>query len=77
MKDTSTFTVSRCHSVGTAPVGLQQQNCHDHANVVPALKTWRKSNVSATVRCPNELLPKVRALIAAYRQQHQNHPDRW
>jgi hypothetical protein len=73
----STFTVSRCTSAVTTSSISQQQNRQKHAVAAPAKTSYRKSSVSGTVRCPNELLPKVRALIEAYRQQHQNDPDRW
>jgi hypothetical protein len=40
-------------------------------------RNWRNSTASKVLRVPNELLPRVRQLLAEYRAAKCLDPDRW
>jgi hypothetical protein len=73
--------IERCYSAVSATTALQQQTAKKPVPISGAIKTktsgYRKSNVSCTIRVPNELVGKVRALVTAYRRELQSHPDMW
>lgn len=70
-------TNSQRHNAVSATHVLTQQNAPTAPRTTPVAKTYRRSAVSRTVRVPNELVPRVNALIAAYREQQRNDPDTW
>ena len=73
--------IKRCVNVVSATSTLQQQTATKSTPEEGGVKTkstsYRKSLVSRTVRVPNELVGKVRALVAAYRMQQRSNPDTW
>jgi hypothetical protein len=76
---------SRRHSaVSTKPpltqqVALSSQHLSDMKKQMPAtaVRSYRISQSSATMRVPNELRSKVQALVDSYRKQQINDPDTW
>lgn len=68
---------NRCNNAVSAAIPLTQRCTPIAAVLEPAKKTYRQSGVSRTVRVPNELVPRVNALIAAYRQRLHDDPDTW
>ena len=73
--------INRCISAVSAASTLQQQTATKSSPKEGGVKTkstsYRKSSVSRTVRVPNELVGKVRALVAAHRLQQSSNPDTW
>ena len=72
--------IKRCISAVSAPTALQQQiatKSSPERGVKTKSTSYRKSLVSRTVRVPNELVGKVRAMVAAYRTQQRSNPDTW
>lgn len=69
--------MNRCNNAVSAHKPLTQQNVPVAAPAVPAIKTYRRSSASRTVRVPNELVFRVNALIADYRERLRNDPDKW
>lgn len=69
--------MNRCNNAVSAHKPLTQQSAPVAAPAVPAIKTYRRSSASRTVRVPNELVPRVNALIADYRERLRNDPDTW
>lgn len=69
--------MNRCNNAVSAHKPLTQQNAPVAASAVPAIKTYRRSSASRTVRVPNELVPSVNALIADYRERLRHDPDTW
>jgi hypothetical protein len=69
--------IHRSHSVVSATTPLTQQSAPTTPHPSPIRKTYRRSATSRTVRVPNELVPRVNALIAAYREQLRDNPDSW
>lgn len=67
----------RCNNAVSASRLLSQRSRPITAVSVPVRKTYRQSGVSRTVRVPNELVPRVNALIAAYRERLHDDPDTW
>lgn len=68
---------SRCNNAVSAACVLTQQNAPVAAPAIPVRKTYRRSSASRTVRVPNELVPRVNALIAEYRERLRHDPDTW
>ena len=73
--------INRCFSAVSAASTLQQQTATKLSPKEGGVKTkstsYRKCLVSRTVRVPNELVGKVRALVAAYRTEQRSNPDTW
>jgi hypothetical protein len=73
--------VKRCISAVAASAAVQQQITRKSVPIECAVKTktsgYRKSMVSCTIRVPNELAGKVKALIKAHRTEQQRNPDKW
>lgn len=67
----------RCNNAVSAIVPLTQRSSPTTAVSVPTSKRHRPSGISRTVRVPNELVPHVNALVAAYRQRLHDDPDKW
>lgn len=76
---------NRCHSAVTA-MSLQSQqsstkskpaNTSAEQKIIATKRRHRPSNTSATMRIPHELRAQVTAIVAAYREQHRDDPDRW
>jgi hypothetical protein len=71
-------TKKYCNNAVSAHKPLTQQNGSVAASPTPVKKTYRRSAVSRTVRVPNELVPRLNALIAEFRKrQQQDDPDIW
>jgi hypothetical protein len=68
---------NRCNNAVSARKPLTKQNVPVAAPAIPVRKTYQRSTVSRTVRVPNELVPRVNALIAAYRERLRHNPDTW
>jgi hypothetical protein len=76
---------NRCNSAVSAKP-LQSQQTQQKALPKPgaaeqinaaAARRYRPSSTSATMRIPHELRTQVAAIVARYREQHRNDPDRW
>ena len=68
-------TNSCCNSVVTILKIQSQKSPQKPAPTGGAQKTYRVSQISRTVRVPNELLSRVNKLIADYRTQQRSDPD--
>lgn len=68
---------NRCNNAVSARKPLTQQSASVAAPAITVRKTYRRSSASRTVRVPNELVPRVNALIAEYRERLRNDPDTW
>jgi hypothetical protein len=68
---------SHRHNAVSATDALTQQSAPTAPRTTPVAKTYRRSAISRTVRVPNELVPRVNALIVAYREQQRDDPDTW
>lgn len=77
MKSHTRATKDRCNNAVSAAIPPTQRSSPITAVSVPVRKTYRQSGVSRTVRVPNELVPRVSALIAAYRERLHHDPDTW
>lgn len=85
MSKTIKANKSRCDSTVSASP-LQSQQTQQTAPPKPgaaeqinaaAARRYRPSSTSATMRIPHELRAQIAAIVAAYRKQHRNDPDRW
>jgi hypothetical protein len=76
MKSERESTKRRNSAVSTAN-SLTQRARSESPPQTPAGKTYRRSTVSRTVRVPNELIPRVNAMVAEYREYRHNDPDTW
>ena len=65
----------RCNSAVTTRPIESQKSPQKPLPTGGAQKTYRASQISRTVRIPNELLSRVNKLIADYRTQQRSHPD--
>jgi hypothetical protein len=78
-------TKERCHSAAstkpqlTQQMSLTSQQLSEVKKEMPAtaVRSYRISKSSATMRVPHELRSKVQALIDAYREQQLADPDTW
>jgi hypothetical protein len=70
-------TNSHRHNAVSATHALTQQSASTLPCTTSIGKTYRRSAISRTVRVPNELVPRVNALIVAYREQQRDDPDTW
>ncbi len=68
---------NRCNSAVSTAGSLTQRSHSVLSPQAPAKKKYRRSAVSRTVRVPNELVSRVNALIAAYRERLRDDPDTW
>jgi hypothetical protein len=60
-------------------VALSSQCLSASKKQIPAnaVRSYRTSKTSATMRIPHELRDKVQALVDAYRKQQASDPDTW
>jgi len=77
MKTHTKAVKNRCNNAVSAATPLTQRCTPTAAVSATVKKTYRQSGVSRTVRVPNELVPRVNALIAAYRERLHDDPDTW
>jgi hypothetical protein len=78
-------TKERCDCAVTAIKPLTQQTLRSSQHLsemkkqtpATAVRSYRKSQSSATMRIPHELRSKVQALVDAYREQQLADPDTW
>jgi hypothetical protein len=73
------YSVVSAISPLTQQVALSSQHLSEFKKQMPAsaVRSYRISQSSATMRVPNELRSKVQALVDSYRKQQINDPDTW
>ncbi len=86
MSKTIKANKNRCNSAVSAAQLPSQQlqlkaepktGVKKQVSVQAVRRGYRTSSASATMRIPHELRAQVAAIVAAYRKQHRNDPDRW